>query len=252
MNNYIQEFKNSLSPDFCQRVIELFESEPVKQSSVVGTQRKFDINIKNSMEYLIPLDGEKNESWINIEEQLVKELQSKLLLYIKNLEVTNYNHFKPLSLLTDYFRGFNIVRYIEKCGHYAYHHDQVTYWESKKNRVLTYIWYLNDVSEGGETEFWGNYKIKPEVGKLVFFPTTWTFPHCGTMPISNNKYIIAGILCDHEKENSEKIISIDIKEKMDALVKLYGGNELNHNESNIEKEEVETFRKSYGRVYYLT
>jgi hypothetical protein len=57
---------------------------------------------------------------------------------------------------------------------------------------LTYIWYLNDVNEGGETIIWDNHKIKPTTGKLLLFPATWTYPHSGLMPISNDKYIITG------------------------------------------------------------
>ena len=55
--------------------------------------------------------------------------------------------------------------------------------------------YLNDVDEGGETEFWGTLKVKPEAGKLILFPATWTYPHCANIPISNAKYIITGWLC---------------------------------------------------------
>ena len=59
-------------------------------------------------------------------------------------------------------------------------------------RVGVYILYLNDVEEGGETELWASYNVKPEAGKLLLFPATWTYPHRGKMPISNDKYIITG------------------------------------------------------------
>ena len=254
MNNYIQEYKNSLSPEFCQHVIDLFESEPNKKPGIYGTERKIDISKKKTMDYML-LYTDKNENWLKVEEQLFTEIQSKLLQYIKHLEVTtSYNNFsnRHIDMLTD--QGFLISRYIEKDGKFTYHTDNLIDWEHNRSRVNVFIWYLNDVVEGGETEFWGSYKIKPEVGKLVFFPTTWTFPHCGCIPMSNNKYIITGWLYEYKKENTEKIISIDMKEKMDAFVKLFGGNfqESNDNESNEEKEEREKFRKSYGRVYYLT
>ena len=64
--------------------------------------------------------------------------------------------------------------------------------KKKKYRVITFIWYLNNVEEGGETEFWKDYNIKPTTGKLVLFPASWTFPHRGKMPISDDKYIITG------------------------------------------------------------
>ena len=61
-----------------------------------------------------------------------------------------------------------------------------------KERYITFIWYLNDVSEGGETEMKGNIRIKPEAGKLLLFPSTWTYPHCSRPTISNDKYAIVG------------------------------------------------------------
>jgi hypothetical protein len=56
------------------------------------------------------------------------------------------------------------------------------------------MWYLNDVHEGGETEFFGSYLIKAEIGKMIIFPSDWMFPHCGKTPISNDKYVLTGWL----------------------------------------------------------
>jgi hypothetical protein len=54
---------------------------------------------------------------------------------------------------------------------------------------------LNDVIEGGETDFFaGDIKIRPKKGTLIFFPSSWTYPHSGKMPMSSNKYIITGWL----------------------------------------------------------
>jgi hypothetical protein len=53
--------------------------------------------------------------------------------------------------------------------------------------------YLNDVEEGGETEFlYQGLKIKPEKGTLVVWPSSYTHVHRGNPPYSNDKYIITG------------------------------------------------------------
>jgi len=64
-------------------------------------------------------------------------------------------------------------------------------------RMLTFLWYINDVEEGGETQFWKNVKIKPTVGKLVLFPASWTYPHKANIPISHDKYVITGWIYDY-------------------------------------------------------
>ena len=59
----------------------------------------------------------------------------------------------------------------------------------KRSHVIQF--YLNDVSEGGETEFYHQkLKIKPKKGTAVVFPTYYTHMHRGNIPLSNDKYIL--------------------------------------------------------------
>ena len=90
--------------------------------------------------------------------------------------------------------NFMIQKYLKGIGKYVYHNDFHLEKDSDmcKYRVITYLWYLNSIDEGGETEFWNSYKIKPQAGKLIMFPATWCFQHRGIVPISDNKYIITG------------------------------------------------------------
>ena len=86
-----------------------------------------------------------------------------------------------------------VQRYNRNEGKYVYHNDFMIDHEKKQNRIITYLWYLNDVIEGGETTFHsGEIKINPEIGKLILFPACWSYPHCGKMPLSSSKYIITG------------------------------------------------------------
>jgi hypothetical protein len=86
---------------------------------------------------------------------------------------------------------FQMQKYEKNKGKFVYHHDSSYDLKLKEARVLVYMWYLNDVAVGGETEI-TDYIIKPSAGKLVMFPSLWTYPHCGNMPISDDKYIITG------------------------------------------------------------
>lgn len=56
------------------------------------------------------------------------------------------------------------------------------------------------MTEGGETEFWSKYRIKPEAGKLVLFPASWAFPHRAIVPLSSDKYIITGWLWEYYQD----------------------------------------------------
>lgn len=60
------------------------------------------------------------------------------------------------------------------------------------NRYLVFLWYLNDVEEGGETEFSGiDIKVRPRAGRLLMFPPYWMYQHAGRPPVSGDKYILS-------------------------------------------------------------
>jgi hypothetical protein len=265
MNDYIKEYKNSLSPEFCNHIIDVFKNEPNKHKGVVD-DHVFLPHAKDTNEYRIRLGKEKADHWVQIEKHLFEELQSKLLLYMKHLRSTivSYNYFKNIKVLTDDGFDFNIQEYTEKEGKYVYHHDGLINWKNQSSRVFSYIWYLNDVLEGGETEFFGNYKIKPEAGKLIFFPAEWTFPHCGCVPISGNKYIITG--CFSRNTNKDIIQQIkntliddqmknelcDMKNELDALLNSIHVNEdTNTTHIGVIDNVVDSKKTapSYGRIY---
>lgn len=63
-------------------------------------------------------------------------------------------------------------------------------------RFLVMFCYLNDVAEGGETEFESDlgFTVEPKCGRIVVFPPMWMWPHRGKKPISNSKYILSTYL----------------------------------------------------------
>jgi hypothetical protein len=58
---------------------------------------------------------------------------------------------------------------------------------------MAFILYLNDVEDGGETEFLYYHKrIKPKQGTLILFPAGYTHTHRGNPPLKGSKYILTG------------------------------------------------------------
>ena len=53
------------------------------------------------------------------------------------------------------------------------------------------IFYLNTLQEnqGGCTEFIDGKKVRPEMGKVLMYPCSWTFPHKGCEILDGYKYI---------------------------------------------------------------
>jgi 2-oxoglutarate-Fe(II)-dependent oxygenase superfamily protein len=60
------------------------------------------------------------------------------------------------------------------------------------NRYLVFLWYLNDVDDGGETEFVDlGVKVQARTGRLLIFPPYWMYQHAGLVPRSSDKYIVS-------------------------------------------------------------
>lgn len=66
---------------------------------------------------------------------------------------------------------------------------------SATNRVLVWTIYLNDVEEGGETEFLHfSKRVKPKKGRIVIWPAAFPYIHRGNPPLSGEKYILTSWL----------------------------------------------------------
>lgn len=189
MTDFIYEIKNSIPDELCDDIINMYELEDDKYGGLVFSGLRKDI--KDTTDLIIS----KNEKrWERVQKILYNTLTNGFAEYMSHVNKSEYTSKNVRHNLLEtnkaYINNFMIQKY-EKCkGKYIYHNDFSADFEKKAYRVITFIWYLNNVTEGGETEFWGNYTIKPEKGKLVFFPASWCYPHRGKMPISDDKYII--------------------------------------------------------------
>ena len=75
-------------------------------------------------------------------------------------------------------------------GYHIWHIEHNKGFENEA-RVLAFAIYLNDVEEGGETEFLHFKKrVKSKKGRIVIWPASFPYFHRGNPPISNEKYIL--------------------------------------------------------------
>ena len=172
--------KNALSKETCKGIIDLFESLP-QHKGVTGGGLNTDV--KRTFEVKI-----QGDIWKEYDDILCKSLYRAVDDYSIQLINNCNNTTLTDKTLTD--SGYQIQKYIKYDGFYKWHSDERINNE-KSSRTITFLWYLNDIDEGGETYFY-NGKVKPEAGKLILFPATWTYNHKGNMPKSHDKYIITG------------------------------------------------------------
>jgi hypothetical protein len=197
LENFIYEKPNELSQETCKKIIELFEENRENQyPGQTGSGHNEDI--KNTMDFSIPVEASFQEDnyWNPISTLLTESLQKNINIYLKSLNNSHPNYisenykFISADFLSE--ETYQIQKYIKGEGKYVYHNDFTLKWDLCQYRVITFLWYLNTIEEGGETEILGSINIKPEAGKLLLFPASWIFPHRGKMPISEDKYIVTG------------------------------------------------------------
>ena len=119
---------------------------------------------------------------------------------ISHTDVAKLNDVQIEHLLRGIYRldGINMQHYSQGQGGYHHWHSEQFPQTQKNNqeqlalhRVLLWIVYLNDVNEGGETEFYHQQvSVKPKQGELILAPCGFTHTHRGGIPISNDKYIL--------------------------------------------------------------
>ena len=181
-NNFITIKDNELSPEICSLIIKRLELDPNIESTSKNLHRH--IVLSHAEKTLGVHIDEDTSDWIDIFDILNNSVNSNLREY---LEKTN---FKNLNKNKIYFPYCYIQKILEG-GFYIPHIDCSTDLSGETKRIITCIWYLNDVEKGGETHFLQTgFKIKPKTGRLTLFPSDQPFVHEGLPPIGT-KYIIS-------------------------------------------------------------
>lgn len=82
----------------------------------------------------------------------------------------------------------NVQKTLPQQGYHAWHDERGSM--GCNRRVAATMMYLNDVDEGGETEFlYQSKRYKPVKGRVLIWPAGFTHVHRGNPPLSGEKYI---------------------------------------------------------------
>lgn len=171
-------YDDHLDAGFCEEVIARFEADPRKVGGLHGAGEyggRHDPEIKSTTEILL---WQHSEGWEDVMQTLNRSLKTGLQRYM-----SQWGAAFPVPLRQEEPR---ITRYKPGEG-FTWHSDNIGL---SPTRVITAIWYLNDVAEGGETEYcWQDMAIAPVQGRLLLCPVGWWFRHRGVPPVSGPKYI---------------------------------------------------------------
>ena len=179
LNDLIKVYDNVLSKDVCDSLISFFEENKDKHEKIDN----------DKCPSFTQINFTENHKVDNNIEELHKKVLSKVLEHKKlYYEYIDSRCFPEKNS----FEQFRIKKYLNNKEELFDTHVDVKDYSSAR-RYLSFLFYLNDVEEGGETIFTGM-EIKPKVGRLLVFPPLWMYPHKGCIPTSNEKYIMSTYL----------------------------------------------------------
>lgn len=181
VRNYVQWFDAALPAEFCAQMLDSFNK-----------MGQFHSN--NGRGHQVALN---QSTWVELNIQPHVD-QAFMGFFYKQIDryLAQYNERLPMLLPVPpwpHLEDLRIKRY--RCDaedRFQPHFDAA---EKHANRYMVFLWYLNDVDEGGETEFPDlGIKVQARAGRLLMFPPYWMFQHAGLRPISNDKYIVSTYL----------------------------------------------------------
>ena len=179
LNYFVQVYEDALEENVCNFLISLFEQVPEKQERVENERKP------NFTQFNLTENCKITEEVDQVHNHLIhKTFQYRNEYYdMMDKRVFPEEHA---------FEQFRIKRYNNDGNDEFDSHVDVRDYETAR-RFLSFMWYLNDVEQGGETRF-VDMMIKPKKGSLLVFPPLWMFPHAGLLPVSEPKYIISTYL----------------------------------------------------------
>lgn len=173
--NFIEQYH--INESLCDKFINFFESSDssLKEdmsftnrgyTAIFDVLNKVDVNLKEDYEY-----------------EISKIINSYKKKYVYSHTLTSKFELHP---------KVNLQKYMPGDFYSSWHTENVGFPNFSSKRHLVFMTYLNNVGEGGETEFfYQNIKIKPKKGLTLIWPTQWTHTHKG-LPCTTEKYVMTG------------------------------------------------------------
>jgi hypothetical protein len=189
INQGIGIFENAISDEWCDYLIKLYEDNKVHHRKRKDTEKTPTYLKDDTCLSVTLLDKEFYNTFVKYFYKTIYPLYSEVFF---GLDQGGFHTIMDVKL----------QKTLPSQGYHLWHCENGD--KSCSNRVAVYTIYLNNVKEGGETEFlYQSLRVSPKKGTATIFPSGYYHTHRGNPPLSGEKYILTGWLELIDKPKNE-------------------------------------------------
>ena len=184
ITNFIGIYDNYITKEDCNKAIKLYED-----------QNKFNNTINRI--------GGEQASILQKQDQQFFAAPSNVDVWWEDLKPMMFNfdlawnHYVKNTGAGDaygvpfHFTDMKIQKTLPTEGYHVWHIEHGNFQFYDAFRAFVFSIYLNDVEEGGETEFLHqSVRVQPKTGRIVIWPAGFPYLHRGNPPLAGEKYIL--------------------------------------------------------------
>ena len=183
ITNFIGVYDNYITPEECNKAIKLYEQQFKFNNTInrIGFE-KASILHKQDQQFFAASNN-IDVWWESLKPMMV------------NFDLAWSHYAKHTGAFDAYgipfnFTSLKIQKTLPTEGYHVWHVEHGANFDSSA-RGFVFTIYLNDVEEGGETEFLHfSKRIKPKTGRIVIWPAAFPYVHRGNPPLLGEKYIL--------------------------------------------------------------
>ena len=183
INNFIGVYDNYITKEECDKAIKLYEDQNKFNNTVnrIGGEQA-SILQKQDQQFFA---AETNiDVWWEELKPMMFNFDIALKHYIENTGASDA-YGVPF-----HFTCLKIQKTLPTEGYHVWHIEHGKGFDNEP-RAFVFSVYLNDVEDGGETEFLHfSKRVKPKTGRIVIWPAGFPYVHRGNPPLSGEKYIL--------------------------------------------------------------
>tara|TARA_R100000988_G_scaffold73049_1_gene38030 strand:- start:933 stop:1526 length:594 start_codon:yes stop_codon:yes gene_type:complete len=183
IDNFIGIYDNYILPEECDKAIKLFEDQNKFNNTVNRIAFEKASVLQKQDQQFFAASGNMDLWWEEVKTMMIN-FDLAWSHYIKNTGGDNA-YGVPF-----YFTALKIQKTLPTEGYHVWHIEHGKGFDNEA-RAFVFSIYLNDVEEGGETEFLHfSKRVKPKKGRIVIWPAGFPYVHRGNSPLSGEKYIL--------------------------------------------------------------